>query len=280
LTESEEKMIHMKLDPTLARQYLNLIMEITDEFRLHITKTGWKVTAVDAANVAMIDVILPSQEFINYQVDVDEEIAVGIDTQQIIDFLGDERDHIISDETMPVELQFSLAADKYQGQDTTKKHKRYTLSITQGIFSRQILLMNESEIRKNPKVPEFNIDCKLLVSTLQMRRVCEKAAKVGDYISLTASRDTDGAVRLEAVAKDDNDFPFKAFPKVYDSEATSIITPRSSMFSLDYMIPMFKVIQADRVWLSVGQDYPLMIQFKLGKEGTAEYMQAPRIESE
>lgn len=46
--------IKMSLDPQLTKQVISILGEVVDEFRLQMSKDGWKVAVVDPANVALI----------------------------------------------------------------------------------------------------------------------------------------------------------------------------------------------------------------------------------
>jgi len=284
--------IKMSLDPQLARQFLNIMGATVDEFRLHITKDGWKVAAVDPANVALVIIDLPKDNFLSYEFEgsdnwtssidgnptgvMEENIAVGIDVDKIKEFFGGMHDaEIVLDEELhaPVEFIFSRAPPEHGN--------RYQLQLKQGMFSRTILLLPESDIRKSPKNLVLHLDYKLQINTMELQRIVKKAAKVSDYIRLGFRRE-EGSVTFIASTVDGDEFPWEATKHLHGWQALrdKARISSSSLFSLDYLCDITEKIPSNTVWLHIGHDYPCIISFIIGQTGTAEYKIAPRIESE
>jgi proliferating cell nuclear antigen len=59
---------------------------IVDESKLRFDETGLQSRAVDPANVAMVDVTVPSGGF--ERLDVDDETTLGINLETLADVLG------------------------------------------------------------------------------------------------------------------------------------------------------------------------------------------------
>ena len=282
--------IKMSLNPDLARQFLNIMGATVDEFRLHISKEGWKVAAVDPANVALVIIDLPKDNFDSYEFESDdnwtssidghstgvleENIAVGVDVDKIKEFFGGMHEaEIVLDEELhaPVECVFSIASGKYG---------RYQLVLKQGMFSRKILLLPETEIRKEPKIPKLGLDYMLQLNTLEFQRIVKKAAKVSDYLRLGFRRE-EGSVTFTASTVDSDD-PWEASKQLHGWQALSdnARDSSSSLFSLDYLCDIVEKIPSETVWLHIGHDNPCILSFKIGRTGTIEYKIAPRVEAE
>ncbi len=282
--------IKMTCSPDLARQFFNIMGAIVDEFRLSMSKDGWKVAAVDPANVALALIDLPKDNFESYECDLgwtsnidghptgvfEENIAVGIDVDKIKEFFGGffaDKSEIILDEELnaPVEFTFSKS----------DKGDRYELQLKQGMFSRTILLIPTSEIRREPKNLVTHLDYKLQLNNFEFQRICKKAGKVGDYIRLAYKREESDII-FTASTEDSDGEPWDAKKHIFSWQALSD-KPRdsaSSLFSLDYLCDIVEKIPSKQVWLHIGQDWPCALSFVLGRTGTVEYKIAPRIESE
>jgi proliferating cell nuclear antigen len=294
----------MILDPQIARQFINIMGAVVDEFRLRIDKDGWKVVAVDPANVAMVFVDMPKDNFQSYEfgsdtytpsIDghptgvLDENIAVGIDVEEIKKFFGGIiKAEIVLDEELhaPVEFVFSMAPEKHCG--------RYQVELKQGMFYRKILLLPEKEIRKSPGRISAALDYKMQIDTLEFQRIVIKAVEISDYVRLGFRREiikemTDNPERHKgkhimtfiASTVDDDEFPWDATKQTYNWQVVkeNAMLSSSSLFSLDYLCDIVKAIPPDELWLHIGQDKPCKMSFNLGT-GTVEYWMAPRIESE
>ncbi len=285
-------MIKTSLDPQLARQFFNIMGAIVDEFRLHISKDGWKVAAVDPANVALVELNLPKDNFLSYEFESDnwtssidghptgvleEDVAVGIDVDKIKEFFcGMYETEIVLDEELhaPVEFIFSRAPGKYLG--------KYQLELKQGMFSCIMLLLPESDIRRSPEKLVFYLDYRLQLNTLEFQRIMKKAAKINDYIRLGFRREEGSAITFIASAIDSDDFPWEATKQLHGWQALrdGARSNSSSLFSLDYYLcDIAPAIPSEKVWLHIGQDNPCTLSFMMGRTGTVDYKIAPRIES-
>jgi len=283
--------IKMSLTPQAARHFINIISAVVDEFRLSISKDGWKMKAVDPANVVLVNIDLPKESFGSYEFAVtdiwtssidghatgvlEESIEVGIYVNTIKDFLGGlYTDEAVLDEEIhaPVVFSFNRYPERYWN--------KYILTITQGMFSRKLLLLNEAELRKPPTGIVFPSDYRLLVNTMEFTRIVKKAQKVNDYIRLGFRHET-GEMTFTASTEDNDSFPWEAEKQVHIWKAVSD-KPRdvsSSLFSLDFLYDIIEVIPSERVELYLGQDYPCRLSFPLGLTGKCEYLVAPRLES-
>lgn len=298
-------MIKMILAPQIARRFINIMGAVVDEFRLQISKDGWKVVAVDPANVAMVFVDLPKNSFQSYEfgsenlsstidghptVVLEEQIVVGIDVQEIKKFFRImKKTELVLDEEMyaPVKFTFNMAPEKHCG--------RYQLELKQGMFSRTILLLPETELRRSPKIPDnFILDYKIHLNTLEFQRILIKAAEISDYIrfgfrcEIIKEMTDDPEAHKEkhiltfiASTADNGGFPWDATKHIHNWQALrdNVRYSSSSLFSLDYLRDIAEKLP-DKVWLHIGQDNPCILSFGLGQSGTVEYWQAPRIESE
>ena len=282
-------MIKMSLSADLARQFITIMGALVDEFRMTISKDRWIMRAVDPANVAIVVIDLPKDNFEswewnpsdNWTSSIDghptgvfqEQIAVGIEVDKIKEFLGELNlhDNLLDEEMYdPVEFTFSLT------------EKGYQLELKQGMFSRTILLIPESDIRRAPKVPALSgLDYRLRLNTLEFQRIVKKAAKVNDYIRLGFRRE-EGSVTFIASTADSDDQPWEATKHTHNWQALKdgARDSSSSLFSLDYLCDIAEKIPSDMVWLYLGEDWPCILSFVLGQNGTVEYKIAPRIEDE
>ena len=275
--------LKMSLNPELAREFINIVGEIVDEIRLIITMNGIKVSAVDPANVALIILDLPKDNFLSYEFEasdnwtssidghytgvLQENIAVGIDVLKIKEFLDISEGEVVLIEELRDPVEFTFSVD--------------TLEMRQGMFYRKIKLLPENSIRKAPKIPMLHLDYKVQLDTLEFMRITKKAAKVSDYIMLGFSRE-DADVIFTARASDGDELPWQATKHMFNWQCLrdDARLSSSSLFLLDYLVDIMPKIPSDKVWLHIGQDYPCKLSFVLGQTGTVEYLQAPRIEGD
>jgi len=237
-----------KLQSTVSK-----LTALVDECKVRLDEDGLSIQAVDAANVAMVDVWLPKEDFEQYQ--ADEEL-LGVNLLRLADVVGMGN----KDDTVTLELN-----------EETRKLRieidglRYTLS-----------LIDPDSIHQEPNVPELD-NAEYDVAGSELQRGVKAAGLVSDHMGFRSTTETgDG---LEAFAEGDTDdvvvdMPFGDVYNPADEE-------ESSLFSLDYLDEMAKELPSDEdVRVELGDDYPIKFTTGLGEEGEMTYLLAPRIENE
>ncbi|MFV9676777.1 MAG: DNA polymerase sliding clamp [Methanosarcinales archaeon] len=251
-------MFEAKIDASTLRACVETITAIVDEGKLRITEEGFKLRAVDPANVAMISFVLQRDAFDDFRFSVesegDTEIEIGMDFMKLIGILG-----IGGRED--VELKLDEHAQKLY---TRMGSLDYTLS-----------LLDPSSLRKEPKVPELEFPAKVIIETEEFRRTIRAAEKIGENIVLGVDGEE---FYMEAEGEMDK------LRLGLSKEQLIDLTPEtvSSLYSLEYISSMSKgMSHAENITLNLGKNYPLQVDFALA-EGKVKvsYLLAPRIESE
>lgn len=251
-------MFEAKIDASTLRACVETITAIVDEGKLRITEEGFKLRAVDPANVAMISFVLQRDAFDDFRFSVesegDTELEIGMDFMKLIGILG-----IGGRED--VELKLDEHAQKLY---TRMGSLDYTLS-----------LLDPSSLRKEPKVPELEFPAKVIIETEEFRRTIRAAEKIGENIVLGVDGEE---FYMEAEGEMDK------LRLGLSKEQLIDLTPEtvSSLYSLEYISSMSKgMSHAENITLNLGKNYPLQVDFALA-EGKVKvsYLLAPRIESE
>ncbi len=251
-------MFEAKIDASTLRACVETITAIVDEGKLRITEEGFKLRAVDPANVAMISFVLQRDAFDDFRFSVesegDTELEIGMDFMKLIGILG-----IGGRED--VELKLDENAQKLY---TRMGSLDYTLS-----------LLDPSSLRKEPKVPELEFPAKVIIETEEFRRTIRAAEKIGENIVLGVDGEE---FYMEAEGEMDK------LRLGLSKEQLIDLTPEtvSSLYSLEYISSMSKgMSHAENITLNLGKNYPLQVDFALA-EGKVKvsYLLAPRIESE
>jgi proliferating cell nuclear antigen len=262
-------MFEAKIDANVLRECIESITAIVDEGKLKIAEDGFKLWAVDPANVAMVSFALQSDAFDDFRFAAKEaesgaeaegtteskaETEIGIDFVKLLGILG-----IGGREE--VELELDEHAQK--------------LFTRMGSLAYTISLLDPSSLRKEPKVPELEFPVQVIIETEEFRRTIRAAEKIGDHIVLGV----DGEVfYMEAEGE------MEKLRLGLRKEQLIHLTPGTlhSLYSLDYISAMSKgMSHAENITLNLGKDYPLQIEFEVAEgKGKVSYLLAPRIESE
>lgn len=70
--------------PKLLSDIISIISELVTEVKLKVTKEGLSLTAIDPANVAMIYFKMPSDLFVEFNLDKDETLGINFDSLKAV----------------------------------------------------------------------------------------------------------------------------------------------------------------------------------------------------
>jgi proliferating cell nuclear antigen len=250
-------MFEAKIDAAVLRESIESITAVVDEGKLRITEDGFKLRAVDPANVAMVSFDLQRDAFDDFRFEKEsdaEAIETGIDFVKLHDILG-----IGGREEVTLKLD-----EQVQKLFTTMGSLAYTVS-----------LLDPASLRKEPKVPELEFPVQVTIELEEFRRTIRAAEKIGDHIVLGVDGEE---FYMEVEGEMDK------LRLGLRKEQLIHLTPGTlhSLYSLDYVAAMTKgMSHADNITLNLGKDYPLQVDFEVADgKGKVSYLLAPRIESE
>ena len=257
-------MFEAKIDANVLRECIESITAVVDEGKLRIAEDGFKLRAVDPANVAMISFELQRDAFDDFRfkkesgaeaaTEAQAAIEIGIDFNKLRDIFG-----IGGREE--VNLKLDEAAQK--------------LFTQMGSLAYTISLLDPVSLRKEPKVPELEFPVQVIIENEEFRRTIRAAEKIGDHIVLGV----DGEEFYMEVEGDMDKLRLGL-----RKEQLVHLTPGTlhSLYSLDYIAAMSKgMSHAENITLNLGKDYPLQVDFEVAEgKGKVSYLLAPRIESE
>ena len=250
-------MFEAKIDAIVLRECIESITAVVDEGKLKISDEGFKLRAVDPANVAMVSFELQRDAFDTFRFEKEsdaEAIETGIDFVKLHDILG-----IGGKEE--VNLKLDEQAQKLFAQ--------------MGSLAYTVSLLDPASLRKEPKVPELEFPVQVIIELEEFRRTIRAAEKIGDHIVLGVDGEE---FYMEVVGEMDK------LRLGLRKEQLIHLTPGTlhSLYSLDYVSAMTKgMSHADNITLNLGKDYPLQIDFEVADgKGKVSYLLAPRIESE
>jgi proliferating cell nuclear antigen len=239
----------IKIEQKRLETFCAVMSAMVQECRLKITKDGITTRAVDTANVAMVQAILPNTSFTEFTIDPSEG---GMDVHKCNGALG------------------VMNPDDMVSIDTPKSGR---ITISGGGYDYKINPLDCNTIRKDPNVPGFQLPCTLAVSGKEFAEAIKALSIVSDKVRLSIKGAT-----LELSAEGDTDALRKEITgTVPDGKKNE--TEAVSLFSLDYMREITRgggMKGAETVTISLGIDHPVRFDFDIdGLEGA--YVIAPRI---
>jgi len=243
-------MFEAEIQASKLQDTVSKLTALVDECKVRLDEDGLSIQAVDAANVAMVDVWLPKEDFASYQ--ADEEL-LGVNLLRLADVvgMGGKGDTValeLNEETRKLRIEIDGL--------------RYTLS-----------LIDPDSIHQEPNVPELD-NAEFDVVGADIQQAVKASGLVSDHMGL---RHDHGS--LEGFAEGDTD---DVTVDIDTIDGRGIPDEKeSSLFSLDYLDAMSKELPKDEdVRVELGDDYPIKFSAGLGEEGEMTYLLAPRIENE
>ena len=240
----------IKIEQEKLGTFCAVMSAMVQECRLKITKDGITTRAVDTANVAMVQAILPNTSFKEFTI---EPCEIGMDVGKWKGALSVMKPDEIVSIDVPKTGRITLSGSGYD-------YKINPLDCT--------------TVRKDPTVPTFQLPCTLAVNSKEFSEAIKALSIISDKVRLGIK----GKI-LEMSAEGDIDHLRKdiegTMPDGKKNE-TAVV----SLFLLDYMREITKGAEgmkaAETITISLGIDHPVRFDFDIdGLEGA--YVIAPRI---
>lgn len=232
------------------------VSALVSECKLRTEADGLAMTAVDPANVAMVDVELDASACAHYDADGG---VLGVNLERLTDVLG-----MADDEDM-VELRLDAETRK--------------LEIDIGGLEYTLALIDPDSIRAEPDIPDLDLPGTYVAAGQEFGRGVTAADLVSDHVEL-AAQDGDALKILADGDTDDVEVTIgedELLSGRHDGDG-----PTSSLFSLDYLEDMFGPVgRDDDVSVLLGDEMPVKLRYSTtGGDVSVLNMLAPRIQSD
>lgn len=231
---------------------------IVDECKLRVDDHGLSITAVDPANVAMID--LHGTHQLIESLDASESMTLGVDLGRLLDAIG------LFDGIVDIEC------DDHGDR----------VHVTDGRLEATVATIDTDSIRDEPDLPDLDLAGDVLLEAGELATVIKAASVVApeEWITFTAH---DGGVRFEA-AGDLDDITLDLEAGIDESilEYDAPDGEHVTMIDLGYLEDIAKPLPSDvKTRIRWGDEFPLKVHYVIGDGiATVEYMIAPRIEAD
>lgn len=251
---------------TTNRELKALILPINTlvkECRLNFQDWGVSVRAVNPTNTAMISIDYPKEIFKEYRIDSNLQ-TVGLEFATL-------NRKIKYNEPKEILVITTTSATNAIGVEES-------FTIRSDGFSDKINLIDPASIRKEPKIPELKMTSEFTIATKRFLKILNKSKNSGNKKKNSYSesyihfKTQDGKFLTETTRGD-------IHPTLSE---TSIESQGSAngYYDADELLKITKIIKSKNITIEMGVDYPIKIKFDVLEKGKAEFMLAPRVESE
>ncbi|WP_414836941.1 proliferating cell nuclear antigen (pcna) [Candidatus Nanohalococcus occultus] len=242
-------------DVSLLKDSMKTISDLISEGIFQLNEDGVKLVAADPAMVALVDFKIEKDVFESY--DLDEETNVGLNLENLYSILrrANSDDKIILETRGDSKFYITMESSSVRE------------------FSLPILNLSEDDMPSTDDL-EYAVTAELETSVLES--AVKDALVVGDSVVIESDN---AGLRVKAEG-DQSNVEFEI-----DGDAEGVLEfsggNARSMFSLDYLNDMTGAKKlSDTVKLSIGDDFPMRLEFEVPDEALLSFVLAPRIEEE
>lgn len=242
--------IVMKYDA--IKEWLKAINSLVDETKICINKNGLYAKTVDTAHVAMVESYLDKSCFESFTPSKNKEY-IGVDVEYLIKYIGTPIDtDIIS---MGINKDLTILSLNVDGVESE-------------------ICLEEPDVYSDAKIPNLNLPVKASMSSEKVKRMVKELEPITDHILFSAK---EGEFQIIGYSSKINKRCRLQLEKMQIVDKKTY----TSMFPLDYMSNILRLVKTPWITLWMGQDYPVKIEFEQ-KYGVAKhtFILAPRVESE
>ncbi|WP_255192561.1 DNA polymerase sliding clamp [Natronobeatus ordinarius] len=244
--------VQATVEANVLRSALEPVLALFDECHLQIDEAGIRLTGIDPATVACVEVDLGRAAFEAFDA---TEVHVGIDAARFGDVVG------MADSGGTVRL----ALDS----ETRRLHIRI------GGLAYDLALLDPDVLRSPPEgIGNFDGTARAVAEGADVARSIRAAGMVADHAELAVEPDPAAfAVSAEGDTDDVSlELPDEDLLELDPGEARSL-------FSIDYLEPIARAAPRDAAFeLRLGVEQPLSIRYDIvDGEGAVEFLVAPRI---
>jgi proliferating cell nuclear antigen len=243
-------------DPRLLRESINIISEFINEVTFRIDSDKIEVTAIDPANVAMVDFKLLSSAFAEYEVEKPTSLSINLESFKSILKRAKPTDSIgISLDEARNRLKINLIGENKRD------------------FSLSLLNIEDSE----QKIPSLNFAVKIGTPTLRFDEAVEDMDVIAESVALVAEADK-FTVKSESNLRDAKvEIPVGGETSVDLASEGKVI----SKYSIEYLKKMIKGSKlAESVSIQFGEDYPLRLEYRVMDKLQLGFVLAPRVSND
>lgn len=266
-------MIHIKSKGEILKKIFKPITAVDKEFRLHITPNGLTTAVVNPSNTAMLKLDIPSIIFDTFEVDADTIIGLELwRWQQKLQYTK-------NSDVVNIHIQMDKSA-------ISDDLKYGTMVIDDGDgFQDTLSIVDPESMRKEPKISSLTKTAFVTLSVARLNKILKKS-----YVREPTQKGKRRSFTTSAIGFEVVDGVFNTTSENYTSKCNTRTTSETplcgvrgegkALYSLDELLYILKEIKNKFVEIEFAKDYPLTMKFSHLENCLAEWMLAPRVESE
>lgn len=241
-------------EPKFLKDSIAIISELVTESRFTVKKDGLELTAMDPANVALVNYKLLASSFSEYETKEVSSFGINLGNfKQVLRRAG-------PGDTIVLEINENKMKIVIRGSSTRT-------------FQLPLIDLEEREQR----VPDLKFNATVTTDALQLQSAIEDADIVAESLAFSAEEKS-------LVISAEGDLNRALIEMVADSHTKIVIKEGQKVrarYSIEYLKKMIQAARlSDKVTLEFSKDYPLKLSFTLVDKLSLQFILAPRVEHE
>jgi proliferating cell nuclear antigen len=272
LGEPADESLSAQTSGRVIRPALGLPKAVVGECKLCIDGDGLSITAVDPANVVLIDFTIHARAFDSYTFDAADELVIGTNLQKLTTALGRARKGKRTDDAVALDFDAVRTIVEIEREyDQTRLE-----------YADEVLSIDPDSIRQEPEVPTMDLVASAAVDVDAFGHAVDHINSVDKHI---AYRVRDGALLLTGGSHDDSPANYASAVRFGSTDVACDDVPGPTYFSLNYVADIVDGLSTgliDSVTLRWGEEFPCFFEFeRTNGDGDVlydgRYMLAPRV---
>ncbi|MCY0868644.1 MAG: DNA polymerase sliding clamp [Desulfurococcus sp.] len=230
------------------KEIIGAVGKLADEVALRITGEGVSLKALDIDQSSYIEVLLPSDMFLEYN--VSEEEIVGVSTSNLKKVLKNLK----------------------KGENLIVESSGDYVSFTVGAIARRVYRFRNLEVSL-PEIPEFNLEfnASAQLTSSSIKKILEDAESVSSVVEIDASSSDMLVFRAKGTGKVEVKLTLGSLALI----SLDVKKPSKSTYDIAKLSTVLGLTSiSDTVLLELSDKAPLKLEFKIGS-GRVTYLLAP-----
>lgn len=239
-------------DAKTFKEFVEVLSKLLDEAKFTVTESGLKVAGMDPARVAYIEVTVPREAFLEYEIEEGRESAdMGLNLKALSEAIEGKKG---------TPIEFRIAPEK-------------VLILVEGAISKRFLLPNFEISTEEIEGITIDHDATATVLSDIIAKAINDIGAVSDIIEIEADEDN-------IVFKSQRETGSKVSLKLTRDTSTlidlNVKTPSKAAFDISYLKNVIKLARiADTVDVKFSTEKPLELNFRSPDGSIIRYIVAP-----
>merc|ERR1712194_159226 len=245
----------------VLKKIVEAIKDIVSNVNIDAGPNGISMQAMDPSHVALVNLSLKAEGFTDYRADKTFPLGIKLaNLNKILKVAG-------NDDTLTLECE--------------DEPSQLNLKFENGVQSSQFALNLISLDSEQLQIPETTYTSSIVMPTSDFSNICRQLHQLSESVTIKTTQksivfEVNGDIGNGCLERKDN-----ASDKLSEQTIINVDEPVSNMFSLSILNYFNKAASlSDQVQLSLSENTPLVVEYKIGEMGSLKFYLAPKLNEE